>query len=53
MLLHQSYRPLSPDRAEKFRRLVERLAETVPLWQLECTRDPRAAQVAHEAMSNL
>ena len=51
MLLHQSYCPLSPDRVEKFHSLVELLAEKIPLWQLECTRDPRAAQVAHEAMS--
>ena len=23
----------------------------VPLWQMECTKDPEAAQVAYEAMA--
>ena len=33
--------------------LVIRLAETVPLWRMTCTKDPQAAQVAFEAMSDL
>ena len=52
MLLHQSYRPLSPDREDTFRQLVETLATKTPLWRMECTRDPGAARVAFDAMSN-
>ncbi len=46
MLLHQSHEP------ERAQGLVRRLAEQVPLWEMECTRDPQAAWVAWEAMSN-
>jgi hypothetical protein len=30
--------------------LVERMMERVPLWEMECTKDPRAAMIAFEAM---
>lgn len=45
MLLHQSHAP------EKVRPMVLALAEQVPLWEMECTKDPKAALVAYEAMS--
>ena len=32
------------------RRLAKQLSETVPLWQMACTKDPTAALVAFEAM---
>lgn len=51
MLLHQSYCPLDPGLSERRYQLVENLASRVPLWHLECTKDPQAAQVAYEAMS--
>ena len=31
--------------------LVDRIAQLVPLWQMECTKDPEAAQVAYTAMA--
>lgn len=50
MLLHQSYCPLEPEKAEAHRKLVEQLAQRVPLWRMECTKDPKAAQIAWQAM---
>ena len=50
-LLHETHCP--PDREEAFQSLITRLAQTVPLWRMECTRDPQAAQVAFDAMSAL
>lgn len=31
--------------------LVDRLAQLVPLWEMECTKDLAAARLAHQAMS--
>lgn len=31
--------------------LVDRLMDSVPVWQMECTKNPQAASVAWEAMS--
>lgn len=31
--------------------LVQLLTDTVPLWQMQCTRDPEAARMANQAMS--
>lgn len=45
MLLHQSYLP-----DENARLLTERLARSVPLWKMFCTKDPKAACVAYDAM---
>ena len=50
-LLHETYCPAG--QAERFEALVTRLAETVPLWRMTCTKDPQAAQVAFDAMSAL
>ena len=50
-LLHESYCPLDPARQEAFRSLVKTLGENTPLWRMECTRDPQAAQIAWEAMA--
>ncbi len=53
-------RPLSPVEALPMLRkqcnapdspLVDRLAQIVPLWQMECTKDPQAAWVSYTAMS--
>ncbi len=43
MLRKQSNAPDSP--------LADRLAEIVPLWQMECTKEPEAALVSYAAMS--
>ena len=51
MLLHQSQPPLAEEKTEAFSRLVRQLARTVPLWRMECTKDPCAAAVTHDAMS--
>ena len=53
MLLHQSQMPLAEEKADAFRLLVSSLAETVPLWRMECTKDPNAASVAWQAMSSV
>ena len=52
MLLHQSYRPLAPDKGERFEKLVTLLAQEVPLWHMACNMDPAAAEVSHTAMKN-
>ena len=51
MLLHQSYCPLDPARQPRFRKLVETLAERVPLWHMYCNREPGAAETSYRAMS--
>mgnify|MGYP003287989300 CR=1 FL=1 len=51
MLLHQSYCPLDREKQPAFEALVNKLAETVPLWKMECTKDIEAALVAYDAMS--
>ena len=51
MLLHQSYCPLEPEKRSRFRELVEKLAEKVPLWHMYCNMDPQAAEASHRAMS--
>ena len=50
MLLHQSFCPEDPGKQETFRALTEELAARVPLWQMECTIDPKAPEIAWEAM---
>ena len=52
MLLHQSGSPLSPDLLPQYHALVNTLSTTVPLWSMECTKDPQAALVAHNAMAS-
>jgi hypothetical protein len=52
MLLHQSFWPQDPVEQVLTRQLVEQLAQTVPLWRMECTISPEAAAIAHEAMSS-
>lgn len=51
MLLHQSYCPLEKARIPAWEALVEKLAQKVPLWKMQCNKDVAAAQVAYEAMS--
>ena len=51
MLHHQAFLSTDPALQEKTAELVCRLAQMVPLWEMECTKDARAAEVAHEAMS--
>ena len=51
MLLHQTYCPLDEGKRARFQTLVAQLARRVPLWKMECTKDPDAAVVSHRAMS--
>ena len=50
MLLAQGYCP--EESRAKFQTLTNALANTVALWSMECTKDPEAAKVSHDAMSN-
>lgn len=50
-LQHQCFLPEDSHGQELASALVERLALTVPLWQMECTKDPAAACMSHQAMS--
>ncbi len=50
MLRKQAYCPLSEEKHPEFIRLVDKLAQNVPLWRMECTKSHQAAQVAWEAM---
>jgi hypothetical protein len=50
-ILHECYHPLDEKREDTLRRLAVALAHRVPLWHMECTRDPQAAEVAYRAMS--
>ena len=50
-LLHQGCGPTKDTDRAKFETLIRTLAETVPLWRMECTKDPQAAAVAMEAMT--
>ena len=52
MLTKQSVAPVDPEKLPKFTALVEKLSQTAPLWQMNCTKDPEAARVSHTAMSD-
>lgn len=51
MLYHQSYQFADSFVQERVQRLVEELMCRVRLWEMECTKEPQAAIMAHEAMS--
>ena len=50
MLLHQASPPLAAEKHTAFEAAVTRLASTVPLWKMECTKDTEAARIACSAM---
>lgn len=47
-LIHQSFLP-----EERYTALVCRLAQRICLWEMSCTKDPQAAAIAYEAMSDV
>ena len=47
-LRHQCFLP-----EERYAALVDLLAQTIPLWEMSCTKDPQAATLAYEAMSGV
>ena len=51
MLLAQGYCPAESQ--EKFQTLIKTLANTISLWSMECTKDPEAAKVSHQAMNSV
>ncbi len=51
MLHKQSCPPLDPEKQPRFLALLEELMQRIPLWHMECTKDPQAAAVAYGAMS--
>jgi hypothetical protein len=51
MLLHQSHHPLDESKQHRLEAMVEDLARRIPLWNMECSLDPKAAEVAYAAMS--
>lgn len=50
-LLHQGCAPTDDADMASFEALIRRLSETVPLWRMECTKDPSSATMAHTAMT--
>ena len=49
--LLRGFRPQSPEQAEAYEALLTQLLQRVPLWHLDCNREPDAARLAHSAMS--
>lgn len=50
MLHHQAFVSDDPALQKITAGLVDRLAQKVALWEMECTKDTRAAEIAHKAM---
>ena len=51
MLQHQCFQPEHEPMVVY--NTLEQVMELVPLWEMECTREPTAALIAHKAMSNV
>ena len=50
-LRHQVHIPADESLAQKTLLLVDVLAKTVPLWEMDCNKETEAARVAYNAMS--
>ena len=50
-LNHQAHQPLNAALVEKTRTLLDQIADTVPLWEMYCNKEPEAAEVSYRAMS--
>lgn len=51
MLLQQSNRPMDSGKLPGYLKLIDGLSEKVPFYRMQCTMEPEAADVAHEAMA--
>jgi len=51
MLMQQSYRPDKAVLLPKYLELIDALTKKMSFYRMECTMDPRAAQVSFDAMS--
>jgi len=49
--LLKGYRPQTSPEAARYQQLLEELVQRVPLWQMDCTKDPETAQIAYSAMN--
>ena len=49
--LLKGFRPQSTEQAAKYEALLTDLLKTVPLWHLDCNKNPDAAQTAYAALS--
>ena len=47
----QTLRPQSAKYMEKLLSLIEKMIDTVPVWELKCNMDPEAAHISYAAMS--
>lgn len=52
-MLHQCLIPEDVAGANLTHELLKQLAQAVPLWKLECTKDQEAAHVSYQAMSEV
>lgn len=52
MVTDQGCRPLSVQKLPLYQDLVRRFLQSVPLWQMTCTKDPEAARIAYHTMAN-
>lgn len=52
-LIHQCFVPGDLEGRNRAHNLVSQLSQKVALWEMECTKDPQAALVAHSAMSDV
>ena len=50
MLHKQACPPREPEDMALWQSLVDKLSITVPLWEMECTKDPEAALISQAAM---
>lgn len=49
-LLKQTYRPKDLGRADRVMQMVDSLLEKIPVWRMECNREPEAVEIARAAM---
>ena len=52
-LQHQTLIPEDPVGMQKALSLLNALVQVVPLWEMECTKEPDAALISHRAMSSV
>ena len=49
--LLRGFRPRTDTQASLYDALLTRLTSSVPLWHMDCNKDPEAAKIAHRTMS--
>ena len=50
MLLQQSFRPDNPKTMLKLLKVIDKMAQNVKFYRLQCNMDPEAARISYEAM---